>query len=426
MEVAKNSKLGTPMKDTERNSRSKTPKGSKFSENSNPNISGSTSPITKSSKSQKYSSKNPVIYSPSNKLRERKFVVAKKNSKKVRSNSNPTTVGLNCKCKENLGGNSKKCLCVAYENLRASQEEFFRNKVEPEAEEEGKETRDLIENLREGYGSDNQEIENLSQPGSSTIKRRRDKLMEEARNSVPECGKVLHLVKAFERLLSIPDSKESDKEEDDEKEPKEDNNDDDNNRKKPLKWALPGLQTINLTEFLLHGIAAKEVFQVGPLMEVEEAEEISESVGTIGGRRWKKQLKPTSLKPFKLRTEQRGKAKEEEFMQKVQEMVEQEKQRIPIAQGLPWTTDEPEILIKPPVKVNTRPVDLRLHSDVRAEERAEFDHQVAEKMSLVEQYKMERERQQKLNLWIKKPCIREPPAFIFAALCYHHPLGRKI
>lgn len=35
-----------------------------------------------------------------------------------------------------------------------------------------------------------------------------------------------------------------------------------------------------------------------------------------------------------------------------------------------------QVLIKPPVKENTRPVDLRLHSDVRAEERAEFDHQV--------------------------------------------------
>ncbi|XP_012437294.1 microtubule-destabilizing protein 60 [Gossypium raimondii] len=440
MEVAKNSKLGTPMKDTERNSRSKTPKGSKFSENSNPNISGSTSPITKSSKSQKYSSKNPVIYSQSNKLMERKFVVAKKNSKKVRSNSNPTTVGINCKCKEKLGGNSKKCLCVAYENLRASQEEFFRNKAETEAEEEGKETRDLIENLREGYGSDNQEIENLSQPGSSTIKRRRDKLMEEARNSVPECGKVLHLVKAFERLLSIPDSKESDKEEDDEKEPKEDKNDDDNNRQKPLKWALPGLQTINLTEvdaenedetkdssssssssspsfcpsdFILtaENLGLDPCFSVSSSWDSSQGSissrtsnggrrsrrNSSESVGTIGGRRWKKQLKPTSLKPFKLRTEQRGKAKEEEFMKKIQEMmVEQEKQRIPIAQGLPWTTNEPEILIKPPVKVNTRPVDLRLHSDVRAVERAEFDHQVAEKMSLVGQYKMERERQQKM------------------------------
>ena len=33
-------------------------------------------------------------------------------------------------------------------------------------------------------------------------------------------------------------------------------------------------------------------------------------------------------------------------------------------------------LIKPPVKESTRPVDLKLHSDVRALERAEFDHQV--------------------------------------------------
>lgn len=42
--------------------------------------------------------------------------------------------------------------------------------------------------------------------------------------------------------------------------------------------------------------------------------------------------------------QQRGKEKQEEFMKKVQEMmIEQEKQRIPVAQGLPWTTDEPEV-----------------------------------------------------------------------------------
>ena len=42
--------------------------------------------------------------------------------------------------------------------------------------------------------------------------------------------------------------------------------------------------------------------------------------------------------------QQRGKVKEEEFAKKLQEitMVE-EKMRIPIAQGLPWTTDEPEV-----------------------------------------------------------------------------------
>jgi len=42
--------------------------------------------------------------------------------------------------------------------------------------------------------------------------------------------------------------------------------------------------------------------------------------------------------------QQRGKVKEEVFEQKVQQMkTEEEKQRIPVAQGLPWTTDEPEV-----------------------------------------------------------------------------------
>lgn len=156
-------------------------------------------------------------------------------------------------------------------------------------------------------------------------------------------------------------------------------------------------------------------------------------------------------------------------MKKVQEMMaEQEKMRIPIAQGLPWTTDEPEVrscfhassqfevhmtnlsscffatimeylahyhsfgvtycsacrvyllnvryyfslislfwcplfqclsyllvncngllslislfwchlfqcLLKPTVKESTRPIDLKLHSDIRAMDRAEFDQQV--------------------------------------------------
>lgn len=36
--------------------------------------------------------------------------------------------------------------------------------------------------------------------------------------------------------------------------------------------------------------------------------------------------------------------KEEEFAKKIHEItLEEEKVRIPIAQGLPWTTDEPEV-----------------------------------------------------------------------------------
>ncbi|XP_057723334.1 uncharacterized protein LOC130939232 [Arachis stenosperma] len=135
-----------------------------------------------------------------------------------------------------------------------------------------------------------------------------------------------------------------------------------------------------------------------------------ESTSTFGGSRWKKkqQLRVTSQKPFKLRTEERGKVQEEEFVKKIHEMMtEEEKQRIPIAQGLPWTTDEPDVpillsksccLVKPPVKEITQPIDLQLHSDVRAMDRAEFDHQVAEKLSLIEQYKLEKERQQKVFL----------------------------
>ncbi|XP_017614870.1 microtubule-destabilizing protein 60-like isoform X1 [Gossypium arboreum] len=359
MEVAKHSKQGTPVKDSGGNSGSKTRKFSKLSENSNPNISA-----TKSSKSQKYSSKDPVVYSPRNKLRERKFVVAKKKLKKERSDDSNPNVGIDCKCKEKSSGNSKKCLCVAYENLRASQEDFFKNKAETEVEVE---------------------------------------VEEEAMDSVPEAGKVMNLVKAFERLLTTPNSKESE-DRSDEKEPKEEN--DNNKKKKALKWPSEFVLTaenLGLDRRFSASSSSSDSSSQGSVSSRasnggrRSQRNSSESLGTTGGRRGKKQDKPTSQKPFKLRTEQRGKMKEGEFMKKIQEMmVEEEKQRIPIAQGLPWTTDEPEVLIKPHVKENTRSVDPRLHSEIRASERSEFDLQVAEKMILIKHYKMERERRDKM------------------------------
>ncbi|GKA01435.1 WVD2-like protein 4, partial [Tanacetum coccineum] len=54
-------------------------------------------------------------------------------------------------------------------------------------------------------------------------------------------------------------------------------------------------------------------------------------------------------------------------------------------------------LAKPPVKDCTRPINLVLHSDMRAMERAEFDHLVLEKLSAAEHYKLEIEKQQKLE-----------------------------
>ncbi|KAJ1412556.1 hypothetical protein SESBI_20282 [Sesbania bispinosa] len=46
--------------------------------------------------------------------------------------------------------------------------------------------------------------------GSAMVKCRRERLLEETRNSVPENGSggVMHLVKAFEGLLIIPKEKD--------------------------------------------------------------------------------------------------------------------------------------------------------------------------------------------------------------------------
>ncbi|GFY86988.1 TPX2 (targeting protein for Xklp2) protein family [Actinidia rufa] len=414
---AKNAGSVTPAKNPQAN-RSKM---SEISENSDPNVTSpgfklSNSPAIKSAaKSQKKSASknpnpnpNPVASPPRNKIRERKFVVAKRNSKKEKEKS--STVA--CKCKDKAGMlNPQKCLCVAYESLRASQEEFFKNRgriddqngdraddgVEGE-EEENKLSQTLEIEIRyeekpeevDDFGSNPDEVKQLGKTGSSNVKRTRDKLLKEARENVPEpgSGRVMHLVKAFEKLLTIP--KELDQK--DEKESEDDNKD--------MKWALPGLQPkVAETQVSSSSFCPSDFFLTSENLGFDSRvsssldsngrtsgggrksrRNSSESCGTFGGSRWmKRQLRATCQKPFKLHTEQRGRYKEEEFMKKIQQMVmEEEKQRIPIAQGLPWTTDEPECLVKPPVKEITRPVDLVLHSDVRAMERAEFDQQLAD------------------------------------------------
>ncbi|WJX56998.1 hypothetical protein P8452_42599 [Trifolium repens] len=106
--------------------------------------------------------------------------------------------------------------------------------------------------------------------------------------------------------------------------------------------------------------------------------------------------KVTCPEPFKLRTDQRGKVKEKVFEQKVQQMkTEEENQRILVAQGLPWTIDEPECWAKSPVKEITIPVDLKLHTDVRALGRAEFDEQLTEKLLFIEDAEEEIKRSRK-------------------------------
>ncbi|XP_024974638.1 uncharacterized protein LOC112512719 [Cynara cardunculus var. scolymus] len=395
-------------------SKSKLSRKSKRPENVNPNVNSPNPKVLKSpalksaSKSQKSSLKKPnPVTSPSpiprNKIRERKFVVAKKNSK---GGKPKTPASVNCKCKASV--NPKKCLCVAYETLRASQDEFF--KIDEEQKKTLTENPNLMSEF-EGKLSEGEIVEAYDEKVSAHVKRR-DKLLEVARQSIPKCGRVMHLVKAFENALTLPKSNT-------ETENEEQNKDLEEETRKVLKWELPGLRPrAPVTEF-----SSPDLFLTPESLGLDSRisscssgsshgsisnrnsgggrhsrRSSSESTATFGGSRGKRRtLKATPQQPFKLKTEQRGRSKQEEFMRKVQEMmIEQEKQRIPVAQGLPWTTDEPQCLARPPVKESTRPVDVVLHSNTRAVERADFDNQVQEKLSFIEQFKLERERQEKL------------------------------
>ncbi|WOL15456.1 targeting protein for Xklp2-A-like [Canna indica] len=225
--------------------------------------------------------------------------------------------------------------------------------------------------------------------GSAKARAMRRLMLEEAMSGVPAqgAGRVMYLVKTFERLLSIP------------KEEKQGESGGEVKRK-VANWALPGLQfrpKAKLSDFSSSPVSSSAECLQGNSAEHPSVSSKDRSIGS-SGRSKNKRLKVKALRPFKLRTEQRGRFKEEQFIKKVKEMfLEEEKKRMPIAQGLPWTTDEPEIPMKPPVKEPTEPIDLVLHSDVRAVERAEFDLQIAEHLSFIEQIKIERERQQKLE-----------------------------
>ncbi|CAH1414290.1 unnamed protein product [Lactuca virosa] len=160
-----------------------------------PNLKALNSPSLKSAtKVQKSVMKKPNHISspsPKNKIRESKFVVVKKNLKR---DKDKTPISVDCKCK--ASGNLEKCVCVAYETLRASQEGFF-NRSEVSVQEENL-------SLPVGLQGKSEEDYVFEMSGD---KRRKEKLLDEARKSIPKpgSGRVLHLVKAFENILTLPD-----------------------------------------------------------------------------------------------------------------------------------------------------------------------------------------------------------------------------
>ncbi|KAL6553047.1 hypothetical protein OROGR_006889 [Orobanche gracilis] len=220
----------TPAK--EKTTRSKLNEPVRHSENINPNVSTtglklSNSPsVVKSTKKSvsKIPSLNPVA-SPSprkTKIRERKFVIAKKKSR----NEGFGDTSVVCdECKKATG--KFKCPCVAYESLRASQEEFFKNrsrevedvvfdkikvfdmvdeKIDAKSEIDkggckgGMERNIVLSeiNLQNRKNVDEAAVVN----GDMGVKRSRDRLLEEAREAVEVSGSggVMNLVKKFEKL----------------------------------------------------------------------------------------------------------------------------------------------------------------------------------------------------------------------------------
>ncbi|MQL75521.1 hypothetical protein Taro_007908 [Colocasia esculenta] len=338
-------------------------------ENSDPNVPGSSpsrklisSPAVKSAKAKKSSPRTPLRLAspPPPVVQERKFIVAKRNTKKGEKERD-----------------LKRCQREAYEALRASQEGFFGRDREaagagkPEERPveagklEGEEKEQKVRVLEEEgvprggcdrfVGSDDYAVEDLQ--GSSKVRKMRTLMMQEAMNSIPEqgSGRVMHLVKAFESLLSISTEGEPVKV--------------DESKKKVIHWALPGLQPpakLVETKASSSSVTSSREFCFPPKGFERDSVVYSSfdynnerlslgSMASDGGRRsrrnsadslrrsWNKKLRVTSQHPFKLRTEERGKLKQEYFLQKVREMLEEEdRQRIPIAQGLPLTTDEPQ------------------------------------------------------------------------------------
>ncbi|CAH9084427.1 unnamed protein product [Cuscuta europaea] len=394
----------------------------RITENVDPNISSSSSKLANApsiAKSAKKSSKsasktpNPMV-SPSSqkKIRQRKFVVAKRNTTKDVTDSAKTEPVV-CKCGK---GGGKKCSCVAYASLRASHEEFFKSRRGINGEESVLEELEMrIENeigskdvevnsnkdeeenggkvKSDDFSSSNLELNEGKMSGEMCVKRRRAKVLGDAmeNGTQPAYGNVMHLVKAFEELFTIHKPDETEK--------KHENGGEEIEKGMKLELSDCTISSESLGLLHSHRSLSLDSSQGRTLVGGINTRSNSAESSGVSARRFVKRRLPraTSQNPFNLRTEQRGKSKEKEFINKLKQMEEEDKKyRIPIAQGLPWTTDEPECLVKPPVKESTRTIDLVLHSDMRAADRAEFDHKVEEKLRIIEQQKMERDRLQKL------------------------------
>lgn len=183
----------------------------KVSENSDPNLpfssplSSQKSTAIRSSQSNKSASRTAgrIVAPPPPPEPARKFIVAKKGSRRVGN-----------------GLDFERCRKEAYESLRASQEEFFRKGCSSIAAAVANpgigEVEGSIDRTEKGGMGGMMEILDTDIENSlygTEDKNTRNLVMEETMNGIqePESGRVKHLVKAFESLLSISNDDEAEK-----------------------------------------------------------------------------------------------------------------------------------------------------------------------------------------------------------------------
>uniref|UniRef100_A0A0E0MNY1 RRM domain-containing protein n=1 Tax=Oryza punctata TaxID=4537 RepID=A0A0E0MNY1_ORYPU len=192
--------------------------------------------------------------------------------------------------------------------------------------------------------------------GSSRKKRtrtRRSVALREAMAGLPEHGdgRVRYLVDTFERLFSLSSdpgeqSRSATRRRRKKKMPEA--------RKTGSSWPPPLTTTTRVDEidlsypsiasssevsFPINGVVLRRSIARDEPRRHKRCSSICSSE-----RSWsRKKIGVTIQRPFNLRTERRGKMKEESLVQRMKnKLLEEERLRNPVAQGLPWTTDVPE------------------------------------------------------------------------------------
>ncbi|CAD5187060.1 unnamed protein product [Musa acuminata subsp. malaccensis] len=301
-----------------------------LSENIDPNVAASTPPR---------SIRSPAILSA-----KTKKSVPKMSSSPSLANAKRTAAGEKDSVKGNRDFKSTKRRQVASDGLGTPQEKPFA-RIQADGTEKMKKNREEIWcSLAEEPGTG--ELE-----GSSKMRMMRRMMLEEAMSSLPEpgAGRVMYLVKTFERLFSIS------------KETKGDGGG--QSKRKVMTWALPALQLPTKAD--VTGVSCSPVASYSSSFhgEDDDGDSTMQSSVNSNGDRWNSESdgranrcnkrtgspgsslnkKPkVTHQPLKLRTEQRGRCKEENFTKKIRGVLLEEEKRKPFTQRLTWNMEEPE------------------------------------------------------------------------------------